>query len=75
MDKLFKEVNFVFEYREELETFFRPYFEDEQSMYSFFASVFQNDDKDKNPRRIMNQISRFVSLANDIAKIRPGRDP
>lgn len=74
MEKLFEEVGFVYEYREEFVKFYRPYFLDEDELYGFFRKVFKHDNIDKTPRRIMNQIVHLVSLANDIEKIRPARD-
>ena len=74
-DTLFEEVGFVDIYRAECEDFFRPYFENDDALYDFFCLVFKNDSVDKSPRWIMNDIWRFVSLANDIDKIRPARDP
>ena len=74
-DALFEEAGFIKEYRSEFETFYRPFFEDGNALKDFFASVFENDSLDKKPRRMMNHIVWFVSLANDIDKIRPGRDP
>lgn len=74
-DSLFEEVGFAYEYRSESEAFYRPYFEDETALFGFFQDVFRNDSFDKRPRWIMNDIVRFVTLANDIEKIRPGRDP
>lgn len=74
-DTLFEEVGFTKEYRHESESFYRPFFENENALNSFFYMVFKNDDIDKTPRKIMNHIVWFVSLANDIDIIRPGRDP
>ena len=44
-------------------------------MIAFFVKVFKNDENDKTPRRMMNQVQHLVSIANDMDKIRPGRDP
>ena len=71
----FNEVGFTHEYRKETEQFYRPFFHTEEEMEQFFWKVFQNDSVDKPPRLMMNQVCRFVSLANDIETIRPGRDP
>ncbi|HWQ71145.1 MAG TPA: hypothetical protein VN370_02385 [Desulfitobacteriaceae bacterium] len=75
MNVLFDEVGFTHEYRSEYEEFYRPYFNSEEELTAFFVSVFERDSIDKTPRRMMNQIQRFVSLANDIDSIRAGRDP
>lgn len=74
MDKLFEKVGFICEYREEVEKFYRPYFLRDNELNEFFVQVFRHDEIDKTPRQMMNQIMRLVSIANDIEKIRPGRD-
>ena len=74
-EELFKSVGFVKEYYVQMSDFYRDNFESERDMISFFVKVFQNDDKDKTPRRMMNQIQHLVSIADDIDQIRPGRDP
>ena len=74
-EELFEEVGFVYEYRSEFERFFRPYFYSESDLINFFYAVFKNDKKDKRPRWMMNDIQRFVALADDIDTIRPGKDP
>ena len=74
-EELFEEVGFTHEYRSEFERFFRPFFDTESDLTNFFYTVFRNDKKDKRPRWMMNDILRFVGLADDIDKIRPGRDP
>ena len=51
------------------------FFKDTDSMMSFFDRVFANDSVDKNPRKMMNQIVRWVGLAEDLRKIRPSNDP
>lgn len=75
IDTLFEAVGFVCEYRQQFENFYKPYFVSAEELNGFFVNVFQNDDIDKTPRRMMNQIQQFVSLSNDIDKIRPARDP
>lgn len=74
-EELFEEVGFTHEYRSEFEDFFRPYFDTESDLIDFFCAVFKNYKTDKRPRWMMNDIQRFVALADDIDKIRPGRDP
>lgn len=74
-EQIFQKANFVYEYRKESEEFYRPYFPNDEAMEAFFVSVFLNEDEERKPRQMMNQIQRFVTLANDIDKIRPGRDP
>lgn len=74
-EKLFEEVNFTYEYRNDMEEFYGNHFSSNDAMLEFFAKVFKDDNIDKAPRQMMNQVQRFVSLANDIDKIRPKRDP
>ena len=74
MGDIFEKVGYPPEYREKFKTFYRPYFLDDNELNTFFMQVFEYDDIDKTPRRIMNQIKYLVSLANDIEKIRPARD-
>ena len=63
------------EYRNKLLTFYAPHFEDEKSLTEFVELAFNYDDKYSQVRYMIQQVERFVSLANDIEKIRPARDP
>lgn len=72
---LFDNVGFTHEYRRDMEYFYSPYFDSYENLLDFFCKVFKNDALDMTPRRMMNQIQHFVTLANDIDKIRPSRDP
>ena len=74
MEDLFKKVGFGYEYRDRLEKFYRPYFPSAETLRDFSVQVFKCDNIDKTPRRIINQIERFVQIANDIEIIRPGND-
>lgn len=74
-EELFEEVGFTHEYSSEFERFFRPYFDTESDLIDFFCAVFKNDKTDKRPRWMMNDIQRFIALADDIDIIRPGKDP
>lgn len=73
--ELFQSVGFVGEYYSEMRDFYIDYFKSEEDMLAFFVKVFKNDENDKKPRQMMNQIKNLVSIANDIDKIRPARDP
>lgn len=73
--ELFPSVGFVGEYYSEMRDFYIDYFKSEEDMLAFFVKVFKNDENDKKPRQMMNQIKNLVSIANDIDKIRPERDP
>ncbi len=59
----------------DMEEFFTPYFNSYDDMVDFFGKVSEYDEIDRVPRRMMSQIYNFVTLANDIEKIRPARDP
>ena len=73
---LFNEVGFTGEYRNTMKSFYGPYFDSAEKLDSFFYSVFKTEKDHSNylPRRMMNQIQRFISLAKDIEIIRPGVD-
>lgn len=73
--ELFQSVGFVGKYYSEMRDFYVDYFNSEEDMLAFFVKVFKNDENDKKPRQMMNQIKNLVSIANDIDKIRPARDP
>ncbi len=55
--------------------FFAPYFNSNVDLTAFFSKVAEHDNTDRLPRRMISQIYNFVTLANDIEKIRPARDP
>lgn len=74
-EELFESVGFVKEYYSQMADFYRGNFESEEDMIAFFVKVFKNDKNDKTPRQMMNQVQHLVSIANDMDKIRPGRDP
>jgi hypothetical protein len=75
MSELYESVGFTNEYYKEACRFFEKYFETDDEMHQFFHKVFENDLIDKTPRRLMNQVTRWISLANDIDQIRPEIDP
>ena len=66
-------IGFDGEYRATTEGFYRSFFESEEQMYKFIISVLQNDDGENTSRRMINQVRRFVTLANDVDKISPGK--
>ena len=74
-EELFESVGFVKEYYSQMADFYRGNFESEEDMIAFFVKVFKNDENDKTPRQMMNQVQHLVSIANDMDKIRPSRDP
>lgn len=79
-EELFDLVEFGERYRNEMEEFYQNYFLSEDEMNQFFYEVFEfekkteDDESSKIPRRMMNYVHRYVSLATDIDKIRPGKD-
>lgn len=75
VDELFSNAGFIYQYRTEMEDFYRPFFETCEELTDFFVSIFEFDGTDSIPRRMVNQVQRFVTLANDVDKIRPKRDP
>lgn len=74
MEELFTKVGFIDWYRKEFTEFYDLYFPNKEELNNFFCRVFKNDNTDKTPRRMMNQIKHFVTLSNDIGIIRPSRD-
>ena len=69
MESLFEE-----EYFEEIKEFYLPYFDSLNEVESFINNVFDLDWDERKPRQMIFQVQRFVSLANEIDKIRPSRD-
>lgn len=55
--------------------FYQQFFSDDVELEKFFKNVFKYDETNKIPRRILNQIQRLISIADDIDIIRPQRDP
>lgn len=60
---------------EKMVDFFGDIFKNEDELENFFKKVFKHDDEIKEPRYILNQIEQLISIADDIEKIRPCRDP
>lgn len=75
MNDLFVRVGFVDTYYSEMVSFYRDYFCNEEDLNNFFLLVFENDNVNKFPRKIMNQVARWVGLAEDMQKVHPDRDP
>ena len=73
-EELFEEAGLTEEYRSELTAFYHPYFESDDELNKFFYYIFLNDNKNKKLRWMMYDIIWFVSLADDIDTIRPGKD-
>ncbi len=62
------------DYKKELTAFYLPHFEDTNALHDFVSIAFNYDKKYDKIRFMIQQIHRFVSLANDIDSVRPGRD-
>lgn len=63
-------------YYDQLIAFYKSYIEDISGLGKFFETVFSCH-KDKNiatPRLMLNNVMRLSTLANDMEKIRPGKD-
>ena len=74
-NKLFEQMNFVGEYKDEMFEFYRKGFENEEKEAEFFIKVLQCYQKKQAPFLMMNRVKNLVSVANDIDKIYPCRDP
>lgn len=62
------------EYRTELLDFYKPFFESKKELDDFVNLAFDFENDNSSVRFMIHQVQRFVSLANDIEKIRPNRD-
>ncbi len=62
-------------WRKDMKDFYAPYFKSSDDLANFFEAASKHDETDRIPRRMLSQIYNFVTLANDIEKIRPARDP
>ncbi len=69
MESLFEK-----QYFEEIKEFYRPYFSSLDEVEDFIKSDFELDWDERKPRQMIFQVQRFISLANEIDKIRPARD-
>ena len=57
-----------------LVSFYMPFFLDEKETRVFIDRMQTIDPKNRIPFQMINQVERFVTLAEDIEKIRPARD-
>ena len=62
------------QYLNEIKEFYKPYFDSMQEVEKFIKNTFKLDWDDRKPRQMIFQVQRFVTLANEIDKIRPARD-
>lgn len=58
----------------ETKEFYSPYFPTSKELDVFIDKALQLDWDNRNPRQMLFQVQRFVSLANEIDNIRPARD-
>lgn len=68
------EKSFIKKHHEELKSFYAPYFTAESELDDFTSDAFDYENGSLPKRQMLYQVQRFVSLANDIDKLRPGRD-
>ena len=68
------EQKIIEEAQKELELFYSPYFDSDTELQNFLSDVFDYENGSLEKRQMIFQVQRFVSLANDIDKIRPARD-
>lgn len=66
---------YINEAKKELELFYAPHFASNTELQNFLSDVFDYENGSLKRRQMIFQVQRFVSLANDIDKIRPARDP
>lgn len=62
-------------YRKEFLAFYEPFFAKKEELEEFVDLAFNYDEKNTTVRLMIQQVQQLVSLANDIEKIRPERDP
>lgn len=62
------------QYLHDLQVFYSPFFSTTQNMENFIQHAFLYDLNNRNPRQMILQVQRFVTLANEINKLHPGRD-
>lgn len=72
--ELFEKAKFTGRYFEKEKAFWSNHFLNENDLMDFFAAVFLHDSVDSSPRRMMNLVERWVTLADDMEKIRPQYD-
>lgn len=66
--------DFVAQGQAELKCFYRPYFKTDADLEGFLFDALDYQNGSLAKRQMLYQVQRFVSLANDIDKLRPGRD-
>lgn len=69
------EYNFIKDSKRKLEAFYARFFDSNDELQTFLSDAFDYENGSLHRRQALFQVQRFISLANDIDKIRPGRDP
>ena len=64
----------ISQHQAELTSFYAPYFDTDEELTAFVSDAFDYEKGCLAKRQMLYQVQRFVSLANDIDKLRPGRD-
>ncbi|MCH5314702.1 MAG: hypothetical protein J1E81_02220 [Eubacterium sp.] len=68
------EYDFIKNGKKELEAFYGQYFDSMEELQNFLLDAFDYESGSLSRRQALFQVQRFVSLANDIDRIRPARD-
>lgn len=68
------ENSYIKKHQEKIKSFYAPYFAMEADLDDFVSDAFDYENGSLPKRQMLYQVQRFVSLANDIDKLRPGRD-
>jgi len=66
--------SFVAQGQTELRSFYSPYFDTQTELENFLFDALDYEKGSLEKRQMLYQVQRFVTLANDIDKLRPGRD-
>ncbi len=53
--------------------FFSDFFEDEEKAINLLKTCYEMSEQDVRPRRIINNISRLISLGDELISLKPGR--
>ena len=65
---------FLDKHKAVLDSFYAPYFDTEAELQYFLIDAFDLENGSLVRRQMINQVQRFISLADDIEKLRPWRD-
>ena len=66
--------DFIIQGQNELRAFYGPYFDTAEGLEDFLYDALDYEYGSLERRQMLYQVQRFVTLANDIEKLRPGRD-